>query len=79
MARLVAYLEEIDDARLLLQHVQKHLDEGKFKQPTDAENQIVQDYASEDVLAALRLLDNVGTPKQEQQTAASKRTTRRTT
>jgi hypothetical protein len=39
---------------LLLQHIHKHLEEGKFKLPTDVENQIVHDFQGEDVLNAVK-------------------------
>jgi len=50
-------LDSCDDQKLLLQNIQKHLEEGKFKLPTDSENQIVQEFCSEDVIASLRLLE----------------------
>jgi hypothetical protein len=54
MNRLLEYLESIDDSRLLLLHIQKQLEEGKFKLPTDVENQIVQDFHGEDVINAVK-------------------------
>ena len=54
--KLLEYLDTCDDSKLLLQNIQKHLEEGKFKLPIDTENQTVQDFASEDVVASLKLL-----------------------
>jgi len=54
---LLEYLETIDDSKLLLQHIHKHLEEGKFKLPTDVENQIVQDFHGEDILNAVKELN----------------------
>lgn len=51
--KLLEWLEDecqADDSRLLLQHIHKHLEEGKFKLPTDVENQIVHDFQGEDIL-----------------------------
>jgi len=45
--KLLEWLQEgcrLDDSRLLLQHIQKHLEEGKYKLPTDVENQIVHEF-----------------------------------
>jgi hypothetical protein len=55
--KLLEWLQEgcrLDDSRLVLQHIQKHLEEGKYKLPTDVENQIVHDFQSEDVVAAVK-------------------------
>jgi hypothetical protein len=44
MNRLMEYLDTCDDQKLLLQNIQKHLEEGKFKLPTDIENTVVQEF-----------------------------------
>jgi len=54
--KLLEYLDNCDDAKLLLQNIQKHLEEGKFKLPIDTENQTVQEFASEDVITSLKLM-----------------------
>ncbi len=56
VTKLLEYLDTCDDSKLLLQNIQKHLEEGKFKLPIDTENQTVQEFASEDVVASLRIL-----------------------
>ena len=57
MSKLLDYLDSCDDQKLLLQNIQKHLEEGKFKLPTDVENQVVQEFCSEDVISSLRILE----------------------
>ena len=56
LPKLMAFLEK-GDQHVLLMHIQKHLEEGQFKLPTDTENQIVQDFCSEDLLASIKIME----------------------
>ncbi|CDW83287.1 UNKNOWN [Stylonychia lemnae] len=53
--RLITFLEK-GDAQIGLQHIQKQFEEGQFKLPIDAENQIVQGFNSEDLIGSLKQL-----------------------
>ena len=56
MGRLDEILEN-GDQNFLLIHIAKHLEEGQFKLPTDSENQIVQEFSSEDLINTIKILE----------------------